>query len=131
MGILAKRNVDRAMSELNEQFKVYEQQLTSLSDGTEKADVLNQYSWKLSRIDPQKALQLAEHANELSKQLDYLEGEAEGLKNLGQCYWLISQFASALEKSLAALPMFEVLGKQAIIGRYLQHYRGHIFQFGR
>jgi PAS domain S-box-containing protein len=107
------------MSELNEQFENYEKQVEALTDGTEKVDVLNQYSWKLSRIDPQKALHLAEQAHELSKQLEYVEGEAEGLKNLGQCYWLVSQFASALEKSLSALQMFEVLNnKQSLADSY-------------
>lgn len=102
------------MSSISAQFQEYQKQLESLPDIPERIGILNRYSWELSRIDPIQAFILAEEANQLSQNLNHNIGIIISFRNLGQCYWLMSNLEAALEKSFACLSLLETCQDKVI-----------------
>lgn len=80
-----------------------EELLANASDTTERIDLINKYSWDLSRLIPTEAIHLAERAFSLSKAENDEARKASSLRNMAHCLRLLSRFALALEKGLQGL----------------------------
>ena len=72
----------------------------------EKVDELNKLAFELRNNDTQRAIAIAQEAQNFSKELDYREGLATALNNEGFCYVQITNYELALEKCFEALRIF-------------------------
>jgi len=100
--------------EIFEEIDILERLKTAGSE-KEKADLLNRYSWKIRHSFPNKALDFALKAREVSANIDYKSGVAYSFRCSGAAYSLVSQFQIGLaDLQKAFVLFFELENKQAI-----------------
>jgi transcriptional regulator with GAF, ATPase, and Fis domain len=75
-----------------------------------KADDINRQAWELNRKDPRAAIELANQALELSRSINYDQGEAGALRTLGACNVWLSNNENAFTLSQEAFRLYKRLG---------------------
>ena len=93
----------------------------------EKADLLNRYSWKIRHTFPNKALDCALKARELSANIDYKLGIAYSYRCSGAAYSLVSQYQIGLSDLQKAFVLFFELGNKQAIATTLRNI-GNIYK---
>ena len=69
---------------------------TDLQLAKDKIDQLNQQAWQIRVSNSIMAHSLSEEAVELSKNINYQKGKADGLRTLGFCFIRLSKHNEAL-----------------------------------
>ncbi len=114
------------MIEVFEEIKI-EEQLKKAENEKEKADLLNRYSWKIRHSFPNKALEYALKAREISANIDYKAGIAYSFRCSGAAYSLVSQFQIGLADLQKAFVLFFELGNKQAIATTLRNI-GNIYK---
>lgn len=78
--------------------------------GKEKVDVLNELSKAYFGTSPEKILEFANQALELSEELDYNKGIAKALNIIGSGYYYLSNHEKTLEYYLKSLEIYKDIG---------------------
>jgi serine phosphatase RsbU (regulator of sigma subunit) len=112
--------------EVFEEIKI-EEQLKKAENEKEKADLLNRYSWKIRHSFPNKALEYALKAREISANIDYKAGIAYSFRCSGAAYSLVSQFQIGLADLQKAFVLFFELGNKQAIATTLRNI-GNIYK---
>jgi serine phosphatase RsbU (regulator of sigma subunit) len=112
--------------EIFEEIDIHEKLKTAGSE-QEKADLLNRYSWKIRHSFPNKALDFALKARELSANIDYKSGVAYSFRCSGAAYSLVSQFQIGLADLQKAFVLFFELGNKQAIATTLRNI-GNIYK---
>lgn len=99
--------------------KELEDLLSASNKQDEQIDLLNQYSWNLSRLHPEESCSLAERAFGLSEETGDQRRLAISLKNMAHCLRLLSRFAVALEKGLQGLTIARGIDDEELMGDLL------------
>lgn len=115
-----------AVAQIPEQVSALEQKAEN-AKGTLKVSLLNQLAEKYQNIDPSKARETAQRALDLSKDVDFQEGEAHARKTIGVIYQLQGNYSQALEYFLSALKIYEKAKNEKGIAQTL-HNVGVIYQ---
>ncbi|MBL4706271.1 MAG: tetratricopeptide repeat protein [Flavobacteriales bacterium] len=84
----------------------YQELLNQELDQCDRIDVRNKYAWELSRVDTAKSLEMAMDIKSKSIAENHNKGLAESYRTLGQCYWLIGDYTSAIDHLEPALDIF-------------------------
>ncbi len=98
--------------------------LHELEDGIERIDVLNEYSWKLSRLKTYDAHVQAIQALDMAREFDYAKGEAKALRTVAQCYWLQGDYTATLINCDLSYTIFKNLNDQKGEAEILNLYGG-------
>ncbi len=114
------------MIEIFEEIDIHEKLKTAGSE-QEKADLLNRYSWKIRHSFPNKALDFALKAREVSANIDYKSGVAYSFRCSGAAYSLVSQFQIGLADLQKAFVLFFELGNKQAIATTLRNI-GNIYK---
>lgn len=114
------------MIEIFEEIDIHEKLKTAGSE-KEKADLLNRYSWKIRHSFPNKALDFALKAREVSANIDYKSGIAYSFRCSGAAYSLVSQFQIGLADLQKAFVLFFELGNKQAIATTLRNI-GNIYK---
>ena len=114
------------MIEIFEEIDIHEKLKTAGSE-QEKADLLNRYSWKIRHSFPNKALDFALKAREVSANIDYKSGIAYSFRCSGAAYSLVSQFQIGLADLQKAFVLFFELGNKQAIATTLRNI-GNIYK---
>lgn len=88
-----------------DEVEAFESKLSTL-DGIERVDVLNSLSDLLKRNSYDKSKSYAEEALKISRQIDYHNGEAKALVNLGFAEYIHNDLERAENLYLNALAIF-------------------------
>jgi serine phosphatase RsbU (regulator of sigma subunit) len=112
--------------EIFEEVDIHEK-LKAAGSELEKADLLNRYSWKIRHSFPNKALDFALKARELSANIDYKTGVAYSFRCSGAAYSLVSQFQIGLADLQKAFVLFFELGNKQAIATTLRNI-GNIYK---
>jgi tetratricopeptide (TPR) repeat protein len=123
---MAEKNIPRRIADL-------EKRLNRVT-GKVKVDLLNQLSGESSRHEPQKTIEYARQALNLSRELKYQGGEARAYINLGLGYSMIGKnYQESLEYYHQGLRLFEkqedqkpiadIYNKMGITYKYLSRYQ--------
>ncbi len=94
---------------ITEKTSELETKISSLADGMEKVDSINQLAFEVRNTDTQRAILLSDEAQKLSSEINYPAGNAAALSNEAFCYVQITNYELALEKLFEALKVFEEL----------------------
>ncbi len=92
---------------INTIIKELEASLKIAATSEERVDALNHAAWELRFGDAHTAMQWADEALTESRQVGYVKGIAEALRNRGFCFWKKNEFEKALNESQRALQIFE------------------------
>ncbi len=94
--------------------------LKTESEDTGKVNTLNLLSFKLWRTGKYDTSQIcAKSAQELAKKLDFQNGIAAGLNNVGMIDYYLGNYSKALELQKNALGIYQKTGNKAGIGKTL------------
>lgn len=74
---------------------------------TVRIDLLNHLAFENYLIHPDTSLRFAYEAMSLSKEIHYLDGEAQSLRQIGIISWAQANYATALKNFMAALKLAE------------------------
>jgi signal transduction histidine kinase/Tfp pilus assembly protein PilF len=80
--------------------------------GEERVDLLNELAFEVKENEPGRTVDLAAKALELARDLDYVEGQATALNNLGIGHYFISDYARALDFYSDCLELSERSGNR-------------------
>ncbi len=83
------------------------------SEDTTKVDALNELSRSLMGVSLPDAIQIAEQASDLAKKLNYKNGNALALKNIGLGYYYQSDYLNVFEYWEGSLAIFKEINDQA------------------
>ncbi len=89
------------------------------ADGIEKIDLINQISFEHYRVSPQKGIEYAEHALQMSEEIQYKKGIAAALQNKGLNLWAVGRMQESLALQNEALEMFELMNDHEGMGESL------------
>lgn len=78
-------------------YKDWETKLKSTPENEKRVDILNKLAYMYTYIDIDKGEKFAQEAQELTKGLNYIRGEADSLNNLGLIEYVKSNFKKANE----------------------------------
>lgn len=78
--------------------------------GKEKVEVLNELSKAYFGVSPEKILEFANQALELSEEMDYNKGKAQALNRIGTGYYYQSNYDKAIEYYLKSLEIYKNIG---------------------
>ena len=84
-----------------------ETMISSSSETREKVDAINQLAFEIRNTDTQRSILLCKEAQQLSKEINYPDGNATALANEAFCHVQITDYELALEKLFEALKIFE------------------------
>ncbi len=104
---------------LNAQIPAIDDSLKKLGNGVEAIDWLNDTLKAFPRADLVALEYYARHAINLSQQIDYKKGEAQGYGYLGVSYWGRDRHQEAMEQYLEALRLFQEIGDRGREARIL------------
>ena len=91
---------------------------------------LLQKSKTLTNDDPAKAISLAEQALQISKEINFLKGQAYALKNIGIVYYLQGKYIETLNYWNQSLEIFEMQKDQIGIANILNNMGAIYFDRG-
>ena len=83
-----------------------ESQLTTV-ENIEKVNILNKLATAYLNKSPQKAIEYSNQSLKLSKEINYIEGEAHALKTIGVGNYYLSNFDKSLEYYFKSLKIME------------------------
>ena len=84
----------------------------NIVEGKEKVEVLNELAKAYLNESPQKTIEYANQALNLSQKIDYIEGEIQALKLLGGGYYYLSYYDKALEYYQKSIENLEEIGDE-------------------
>jgi len=95
--------------------------LNSVIADTSRINQLNVLAWEIMFNNPDTAIALGNQALSMSEKLQWKKGIASSLRNLGVCYYLISDGSKALEYYFRALKIMEVTGDKNSMAKILNN----------
>ncbi|OYT13386.1 MAG: hypothetical protein B6I19_05455 [Bacteroidetes bacterium 4572_114] len=104
-----------------------ENRLAAIS-GIEKANTLNCLSELYKQISSEKSIEYANEALELSKRINYREGELIALKQIGMGYSRVGKYEKSIESRKKNLRLFIEIGENHFIPGYLNLIAENYYQ---
>jgi len=95
--------------------------LKHIQEDTAKVNLLNKITYKLYRIDNNRALKYSIDAGKLADRLNYLKGKAESLQQIGEFYYYNSDYPQALDYYIKALKIYQKTNDRYSISRCLNY----------
>ncbi|NJL13452.1 MAG: tetratricopeptide repeat protein [Microscillaceae bacterium] len=103
-----------------ENLRRHEQKIAR-TQGRERVDLYNQLAHQYENAQPVLARDYAQRGLELAREINYTAGQAEALKNIGNIYFLQSNYSQAIEYFLNALKRYEALQQNKGIAETLNN----------
>jgi len=80
-----------------------------------RVDVLNQLAYDQYLFEPGKSMQFAYEAVSLARDIDYVAGQAQGLRQVGIVLWTQANYGTALKNFIAGLELAEKARHEQLI----------------
>ena len=95
-------------------------------EDTIRVRLLNKLSIEHSYGDKDKAIQYANQALELSKEIQYDKGRANSLNSIASVHYLYGEWQLALNNFQAAIQIYQGLGDRTSVANGYYYYHYHI-----
>jgi len=95
---------------------------------TSVIDSLNEKSWQIRTKDLKECLKMSKETLAASEQENYLKGIAEAKRNLGYCYWRMSDYDKSLSYTLDAIDLFKKINDKKGLADALNNL-GAVYMF--
>ena len=104
--------------------------LPSLSQDTNRVNVLNEIAWQIRSIDPERAMRFANEGVGLARSLNYLAGISYGLRSVGSTYHSQGDYPEALRCYYEGLAIEEKRGSEKGMA-FMYNNLGYTYYFQR
>lgn len=104
--------------------------LPSLSQDTNRVNILNEIAWQIRSIDPERAMRFATEGVGLARELKYVVGISYGLRSVGSTYHAQGDYPEALRCYYEGLAIEEKRGDERAMA-FMYNSLGYTYYFQR